>query len=110
MGHSMGAYGAWSIAMNHPRRFAALGPVAGGGNPSGMAAIRHLPQYVVHGDNDKTVPVAQSRAMVEAAKKAGARVEYKEISGGGHNEVFAPSFTAIFDFFAQHARAAAPSR
>ena len=31
MGHSMGAYGTWSIAMNHPDLFAALGPISGGG-------------------------------------------------------------------------------
>jgi carbon-monoxide dehydrogenase large subunit len=67
MGHSMGAYGAWSIAMNHPGLFAALGPISGGGNPAGLEKIKAIPQYIVHGDNDKTVPVAQSRAIAEDA-------------------------------------------
>ena len=31
MGHSMGGYGTWSVAMNHPEVFAALGPISGGG-------------------------------------------------------------------------------
>src|ERR1039458_2362296 len=72
MGHSMGAYGTWSIAMNHPEIFAALGPISGGGTPAGMVKIRHIPAYVVHGDDDRTVSVTQSRNMVEAGKKAGA--------------------------------------
>jgi poly(3-hydroxybutyrate) depolymerase len=100
MGHSMGAYGTWSIAMAHPNLFAALGPIAGGGSPANMAKIAHIPQYVVHGDADKTVNVSQSRAMVEAGKKAGARIVYVEVSGGGHTDVVVPSIPAMFDFFA----------
>ncbi|HYO81364.1 MAG TPA: PHB depolymerase family esterase [Bryobacteraceae bacterium] len=106
-GHSMGAYGTWSIAQNHPTLFAALGPVSGGGSPALMEKIRHIPQYVVHGDNDKTVPVTSSRSMVEAGKKAGSSIEYVEIAGGGHNEVFMPAIPGIFDFFAKHSKKAA---
>jgi acetyl esterase/lipase len=100
MGHSMGGYGTWSIAMAHPDVFAALGPIAGGGNPAGMATIRNVPQYVVHGDNDKTVPVTQSRMMVEAGKKAGAKIVYVEVPGGSHVDVAAPQFGPMLDFFA----------
>ncbi|MBL8234724.1 MAG: prolyl oligopeptidase family serine peptidase [Bryobacterales bacterium] len=104
MGHSMGGFGSWSIAMNHPDLFAALGPVAGGGNPSRMAAIKHVPQFVVHGDNDRTVPVTQSRNMVEAARKAGATVEYVEVPGGNHIDIVVPNIAAMFDFFAKQKR------
>jgi len=55
MGHSMGGYGTWSIAMAHPDVFAALGPISGGGDPSGMVKIKHIPEYVVHGDDDRKV-------------------------------------------------------
>lgn len=101
-GHSMGGYGTWSIAMNHPEVFAALAPVAGGGNPARMDAIRHIPQLVVHGDADRTVAVTQSRNMVEAAKKAGAEVKYIEVPGGNHTEIVVPNFPAIFDWFDTH--------
>ncbi len=109
MGHSMGGYGTWSIAMAHPDLFSALGPIAGGGDPSGMVKIRHIPQYVVHGDNDKTVNVFQSRTMVEAGKKAGANIVYVEIPGGGHVDVAAPQFRPMLDFFAKQAKHAAAS-
>jgi hypothetical protein len=68
MGHSRG-YGTWSIAMAHPDGFAALGPIPGGGNPANMAKIARIPEFVVHGDNDPTIAVTQSRMMVEAEKR-----------------------------------------
>ncbi|MEO8026810.1 MAG: prolyl oligopeptidase family serine peptidase [Bryobacteraceae bacterium] len=101
MGHSMGGYGTWTVAMNHPDVFAALGPFAGGGNPAGMAKIKDIPEYVVHGDDDKTVSVAASRMMVEAGKKVGAPIEYVEVPGGSHSGIVAPNIAAMLDFFAK---------
>ncbi len=103
-GHSMGGYGTWSVAMNHPDIFAALAPVAGGGNPAGMSKIAHIPQFVVHGDDDKTVPVERSRVMVEAAKKLGTEMKYMEIAGGDHVSVAARTFIDVYDFFDKHKR------
>jgi predicted esterase len=105
MGHSMGAYGTWSVAMAHPDVFAALGPISGGGDTAGMVKIKHIPQYVVHGDDDRTVNVSQSRRMVEAGKQAGATIVYVEIPGGSHVGVAAPQFTPMLDFFAKQAKA-----
>jgi poly(3-hydroxybutyrate) depolymerase len=106
MGHSMGAYGTWSIAMNHPNLFAALGPISGGGSAAGMVKIRSIPEYVVHGEDDRTVPVAQSRNMVEAGKNAGANIVYVEVPGGSHVSVAAPAFAAMLDFFARQRKLA----
>lgn len=103
-GHSMGGYGTWSVAMNHPEIFAALAPVAGGGNPAAMAKIAHIPQLVVHGDSDKTVAVERSRVMVEAAKKLGVELKYIEIAGGDHITVAARTFKDVYDFFDTHRR------
>jgi dipeptidyl aminopeptidase/acylaminoacyl peptidase len=66
-----------------------------------MAKIAHVPQYVVHGGDDRTVAVSQSRTMVEAGKKAGANIVYVEIPGGSHTSVAAPQFGPMFDFFAK---------
>jgi poly(3-hydroxybutyrate) depolymerase len=110
MGHSMGAYGTWSTAMDHPDLFAALGPISGGGDVNGMVKIRQIPQYVVHGDDDRTVNVSQSRRMVEAGKAAGAEIVYVEVPGGSHVSVAVPQFAAMFDFFAKHAKGAAAAK
>jgi poly(3-hydroxybutyrate) depolymerase len=104
MGHSMGGFGTWSIAMNHPDLFAALGPISGGGNAAGMVKIKAIPQYVTHGDDDRTVNVNSSRTMVEAGKKAGAPITYNEVHGGSHVSVAQPAFAPMFDFFAKQAR------
>jgi dipeptidyl aminopeptidase/acylaminoacyl peptidase len=53
-----------------------------------------IPQLVVHGDRDDTVPVAMSRAYVEAARAAGDEVEYVELAGVGHYEHIDPASTA----------------
>jgi predicted esterase len=101
MGHSMGAYATWRLAMEHPDLFAALGPISGGGDPQNMAKIRHIPQYIVHGANDQTVPVAQSRAMAEAARQAHVDVVYVEVPGAGHYDAAIGQFGPMLDFFAK---------
>jgi predicted peptidase len=103
-GHSMGGFGTWSVATSHPDVFAALAPVSGGGNPPMMSKIAHIPQLVVHGDTDPTVPVERSRVMVAAAKKLGAEIKYIEVPGGDHGNVVAPNFPAVFEWFDSHKR------
>ena len=107
MGHSMGGYGTWSVAIAHPDLFAALGPISGGGSPAGMAKISHIPEYVVHGDDDRTVNVSQSRQMVAAGKAAGAEITYVEIPGGSHVSVVTPQFAPMLEFFAKQKKSAA---
>ena len=104
MGHSMGGFGTWSIAMDHPDLFAALGPISGGGDASGMVKIKAIPEYVTHGDDDRTVNVNSSRTMVEAGKKVGAPITYNEVPGGSHVSVAQPAFAPMFDFFAKQER------
>lgn len=101
-GHSMGAYGTWSIAIDHPEIFAALAPISGGGDVAGVVKTAKIPQYVTHGDHDPTVPVENSRVMVEALKKAGAEVKYVEVPGGSHTSVAVPAFAPMFDWFDSH--------
>lgn len=107
MGHSMGGYGSWSIAVNNPDLFAAIGPIAGGGTPFSsfkLKAITHIPWIVVHGDKDPTVPVEESRKMVKAGKELGVEIKYIEVPGGNHGDVVVPSFKEIFDWFDMHKR------
>jgi predicted esterase len=102
MGHSMGAYATWRLAAQHPGIFAALGPIAGGGNPADMDKLRDVPQYVVHGALDETVPVEQSRAMVAAARKLGVSVVYVELPDAGHYDAVIGQFRPMLEFFAAH--------
>lgn len=102
LGHSMGGFGAWSIAINHPNLFAALASVAGGGNPAEVGRIRHIPQMIIHGANDRTVPPMSSKLMADAVKASGARCRYLEVPSGGHNDVFVPALPEMFSWFNMH--------
>lgn len=104
-GHSMGGFGTWSVAMNHPEVFAAIAPVSGGVmNPAGIAKIAHIPELIVHGDADKTVPVERSRVVVAMGKKLGVEMKYIEVPGGSHGDVVAPHFKDVFEWFDTHTR------
>lgn len=86
-GLSMGGFGSWLIASQHPSRFAAVVPICGGGDPAAMASkLKDLPIWTFHGDADEAVPVARTREMVDAIKAAGGeRIRYTEYPGVGHN-------------------------
>src|SRR5262249_48113092 len=43
-GHSMGGFGTWSIAIDHPELFAAIAPISGGGDPKKMDRIARIPE------------------------------------------------------------------
>jgi poly(3-hydroxybutyrate) depolymerase len=105
MGHSMGAIGTWYLGAKYPGIWAALAPFAGAGAPATLEKMKDIPQIVVHGDADMTVPVAGSRAMVEMMKKLGVEHEYIEVPGGDHNGVVAPNIPAVFDFFVKQSKA-----
>ncbi|MGH9847513.1 MAG: prolyl oligopeptidase family serine peptidase [Blastocatellia bacterium] len=111
-GHSMGGYGTWSVAANHPDLFAALAPFAGGGMPQVVMKLRtiaHIPWIVVHGDADPTVSVEESRRMVKAGKDLGIEIKYIEVPGGNHGNIVVPAFRDVFDWFDAHKRQAKPA-
>ena len=105
-GMSMGGYGTWQFAIDHPGKFAALVPVCSGVRPPHdfpellvklpadannepytevARRVGKTPVWIFHGDEDQSVPVEESRHMVAALKAAGADVKYTEYPGAGHN-------------------------
>lgn len=92
-GVSMGGFGAWHLAAEHPGKFAALAVICGGSTLTGgdrftpvAQKIGRTPVWVFHGSDDRVVPVTESRGMVEAIKRMeGSRVRYSEYEGVGHN-------------------------
>ena len=84
VGQSIGAFAVWSLLETNSSLFAAGVPVAGGGNPAGAAKSATIPVWVFHGATDGVVPVAKSREMVAALKKAGGDPRYTEFAHLGH--------------------------
>jgi predicted peptidase len=75
-GMSMGGYGTWALAAHTPHRFAAIVPICGGGYPSRMKRIVHLPVWVFHGAHDPAVPLEMSQMLVEALKRHSGNVQF----------------------------------
>jgi poly(3-hydroxybutyrate) depolymerase len=106
MGHSMGGIGTWKIAARYPDIWAAIGPISGSGAPATLDRIRHVPEIVVHGDDDATVNVSGSRTMVAKLRELGTDVNYVEVPGGSHSGVVAPNLAAVIEFFDAHKKSA----
>ena len=106
-GMSMGGYGSWNIALEHPDRFAAIvpvcgavlaphavratlfvEPVAGQADPyAAMAArLKATPIWMFHGALDDVVLPDDDRRLKAAFDRAGAKnVRYTEYPQGNHN-------------------------
>ncbi len=105
-GLSLGGYGTWAFGYKYPKKFAALVPVCGGvtsrrrfpvpdwhpaerapADPYAETArgIGNVPVWAFHGDQDRRVPVEESRKLTEALERAGGNVRYTEYPGVPHN-------------------------
>lgn len=103
-GLSMGGYGVWQLAVDHPGMFAAAAVICGGirslddmpelkvyGVPAGVdpyawvaKRVKPMPVWIFHGAADDQVPTDESRAMNKALLNAGDAVRYTEYPGVGH--------------------------
>lgn len=114
-GLSMGGYGAWQIALDHPGIFAAAAIICGGirhpndsdrlrvqGVPAKIADpyawvaahIGKLPVWIFNGAIDDVVPPEESQRMHAALKARGDDVRYTAFPGVGHGSWEAAYATA----------------
>ncbi len=113
-GLSMGGYGAWSLGLTHPERFAAIAPICGGGDlivllladPKKVSALKTMGVWAFHGGRDPVVPVLESERMVDALRKTGCKdVEltvYPEAQHDSWTETY--SNPKLYDWFLAHQR------
>ena len=85
-GLSMGGYGTWALAQAYPKKFAAIMPICGGGEPAKVEGLKDLPIWVFHGGKDQTVPAKRSEEMVDALKAIDApKVKLTIYPDAGHD-------------------------
>ena len=89
-GLSMGGAGTWHLAAEHPRAFAAAVPICGRampalGFPERVQVLKDLPIWVFHGAQDKTVPIRESRVLVDSLREAGSGVRFTVYPKAAHD-------------------------
>ena len=85
-GLSQGGHGTWVLGARHPERWAAIAPVCGYGDPKAIAPeLKNLPIWCFHGEDDKAVPVKQSKDLCAAVEAAGGHAELSLYPRVGHN-------------------------
>jgi poly(3-hydroxybutyrate) depolymerase len=84
-GHSMGGYGSWYWGHEWAERWAAVGPMAGGGCP-GTTRFKETQTfvYLFHGTDDNVCAVQPDRTAAEQMLKGGNDFVYTELNGVGH--------------------------
>ena len=112
-GLSMGGFGAWSLALAFPDRFAAVAPICGGGNwhvaraldEKRAAALKSLPFWVFHGDQDTSVGIEESERMVKALQKFGCDIRFTVYPGVGHDS-WTETYNnpELYQWFLKHSR------
>jgi predicted peptidase len=84
-GISIGGWGAFALGMQYPDRWAAIVPIAGGGDDSQAAKIKDLPCWCFQGAKDSEAFVNSTRGVIAAVRKAGGNPRYTEYADLGHN-------------------------
>jgi predicted peptidase len=85
LGHSMGGAGTFTAIYQHPDRFAAAIPTAGGFPPwRDPARIKDVPIWTFHGSVDNVVPTAFTRWTFAKMKELGGNMKYTELRGVAH--------------------------
>lgn len=125
-GASMGGHGTWYVSIYHPDRFAAISPMCGycyrfkhdrwEPVPSweyqatlteyGLSFFAenylHVPNYIHHGELDKTVGVENSRTMSKCLNGLGYDCLYKEYKSVGHDVWNVVDLESVYDWFMQY--------
>ncbi|MEN8124227.1 MAG: prolyl oligopeptidase family serine peptidase [Bacteroidota bacterium] len=87
-GLSMGGYGTWNLALDHPKLFAAVVPICAPimyNFTEKASKLKNNPIWVFHGGKDKVVPVSYSERMVDAIKKSGGNPKFTIYPDAGHD-------------------------
>jgi predicted peptidase len=109
VGYSRGAFTALQMIQNYPGDDAAVVSVAGGGMPHYLDRVRGwTPFWFFHGNNDDTVKLMESVAMVQKLKDLGGDrdLRFTVYEGVGHGDVDDRAFAdpALWEWLLQQTR------
>ena len=107
-GLSMGGWGTWNLAIEHPDKFAAIAPVCGRVDRNALAKasrLQNVPAWVFHGAMDPVVPVTESGRMVSELRKIDAPVRFTVYPEVGHDSWTETYVNAeLYNWFLSHSK------
>lgn len=118
-GLSQGGFGTWEMALAAPERFAAVIPIAGGGNdlpvilarlgydtPAQVAALKGLAFWAFHGGKDTVVAPEESERMIDALKRLGVAEAKLTIYPDAQHNSWQQTYDnpEVYDWLLQHRR------
>jgi predicted peptidase len=100
-GLSRGGGAAWEMAVQYPETFAAMAVVCGMTPvPYASWINKKMPIWVFHGEEDKSIPIAESERMVFKLQEMGYDVTFTKYPKVGHNAwVKAYDTDGLYDWF-----------
>jgi len=84
-GHSMGGFGTWYLAYQHPERFAAIAPMSAPFVVTAWAdRLKKMPIWAFHGSDDNLVPIAGVQDLIDDLRALGNNVRFTVLPGRDH--------------------------
>ena len=88
VGYSRGGFGAWALAEQFPQKFAAIVPIAGGGNRHYLNRTNEKAAFwVFHGTNDDVIPLSDSVVLYERLMTLKRNARLTVLEGVDHSGV-----------------------
>lgn len=86
-GISMGGYGTYTAALDHPDKIAAIVPLCGGINDSDttrICTLKDIPILTYHGTADEEISIHETQRIAESLKKCNRNIIFHRLTGKGH--------------------------
>jgi len=105
-GLSMGGFGTWSLASMNPKRYAAIAPICGGGEPRQVAqALKNMPIWVFHGAKDTVIPADRSEEIVKELKPINGNVKFTLYPDADHDSwTRTYNNPELYEWFLKHSK------
>jgi dipeptidyl aminopeptidase/acylaminoacyl peptidase len=103
-GLSMGGFGTYNLATEHPEFFAAVCCVSGTGDPAKAEKLRNVPLLILQGGADRVVPQAGAEKVAARMKELGYVVDLNIFPKYGHDYRAEEYLDLSIDFFQKYTR------
>lgn len=105
-GHSMGGFGTWYLAYQHPERFAAIAPMSAPFVVTAWAdRLKKMPIWAFHGSSDDLVPIAGTKDLIDALHALGNDVRFTVLPGRDHAILDTYENEELYSWFLKHSGA-----